>query len=99
MSQNKFTTNNNPTLAAVSDADGETPVYIYGDPTTHELLVKSVGSLNPIANYDFIDVQQTSSTVETYVFKLGGSGGSTVRTIVVTYTSSTKADIDTVEYS
>lgn len=50
-------------------------------------------------NSDYLDVQQTSSTVETYVFKLGGSTGSVVRTIVVTYTSSSKADIDTVEWS
>lgn len=52
-----------------------------------------------IPNWDYLDVQQTSPTVETYVFKIGGSGGTTVRTIVITYTSSTKADIDTVEVS
>lgn len=48
---------------------------------------------------DYLDVQQTSSTVETYVFKLGGSTGTVVRTVIVTYTSSTKADIDTVSWS
>lgn len=55
--------------------------------------------LTPNKDYDYIDVQQTSSTVETYVFKTGGSGGTTVQTIVVTYTSSAKTDIDTVAYS
>lgn len=50
-------------------------------------------------DYDYIDCQQTSATVETYVFKSGGSGGTTVQTIVVSYTDSTKANIDTVEYS
>ena len=50
-------------------------------------------------DYDFTDVQQTSATVETYVFKLGGSGGTTVQTIVVTYTSSAKTDVDTVAWS
>lgn len=50
-------------------------------------------------DYDYLDVQQTSSTVETYVFKLGGSGGTTVRTITVAYTSSAKSDIDTVTWS
>jgi len=96
MSENKFTTNNNPTLAAVSNQDGETPVYLHADPVTHAL---KVGGLAPNADYDYIDVQQTSATVETYVYKLGGAGGTTVQTIVVTYTSSTKADIDTVVYS
>lgn len=56
-------------------------------------------SLAPNVDYDYIDVQQTSATVETYVFKTGGSGGTTVQTIVVTYTSSAKTDIDTVAYS
>ena len=49
--------------------------------------------------YDFIDAQQTSSTVETYVYKKGGSGGATVRTITLTYTDSTKSNLDTVEYA
>lgn len=56
-------------------------------------------NLSPNVDYDFIDVQQTSATIETYVFKTGGSGGTTVQTIVLTYTSSAKTDLDTVEYS
>lgn len=99
MSVNKFTSNNNPTLVAVSNVDGEAPVYLYANPSTHHLLVEVAGSLVAGTDYDFIDVQQTSPTVETFVYKLGGSGGTTVRTVVVTYTSSTKADIDTVEFS
>ena len=50
-------------------------------------------------DFNYIDVQQTSSTVETYVFKSGGPSGTTVQTIVVTYTDATKANIDTVVYS
>lgn len=59
------------------------------------------GGLSLVAgiDYDYLDVQQTSSTVETYVFKTGGSGGTTVRTIVVNYTSSTKADVDNVSWA
>ncbi len=53
----------------------------------------------PAINYNYLDVQQTSATVETYVFKTGGSGGTTVQTIVITYTDSTKSDIDTVAWS
>lgn len=56
-------------------------------------------SLTPGTDFDYIDGQQTSSTVDTYVYKLGGSGGTTVRTVTVTYTSSAKTDIDNVSYS
>lgn len=55
--------------------------------------------LNPGVDYDYLDVQQTDSDTETYVFKTGGSSGTTVRTIVINYTSSAKTDIDTVEWS
>lgn len=59
----------------------------------------AVGGLTPGSDYDYIDVQQTSSVVETYVFKTGGSGGTTVQTIVVTYTDSTKSDINYVSWA
>ena len=39
----------------------------------------------------------TGATTETYTFKLGGSGGTTVATLTVTYTDSTKETISTVE--
>jgi hypothetical protein len=50
-------------------------------------------------DFDYVDVQQTNATTETYVFKTGGSGGTVVRTIVVVYTSATKNDIDNVTWS
>lgn len=76
----------------------------------HNLKAKRVVLLNGsggqmflplVANvdYDYLDVQQTAATIETFVFKTGGSGGTAVLTVVVTYTSSTKADIDTVVWS
>ena len=46
--------------------------------------------------YDFIDIQQTSATIETFVFKTGGSGGTIVTTITIVYTDATKNDLDTV---
>jgi len=45
--------------------------------------------------YDYVDVQQTSSTVETYVYKEGGSGGLLVATVTMNYTDSSKSEIDT----
>ena len=56
-------------------------------------------SLTPGTDFDYIDCQQTSATVETYVYKQGGVSGTTVQTITVTYTDSTKNDLDKVEYS
>lgn len=60
-----------------------------------------VGGLNQIAgiDYDYLDVQQTDTDTETFVFKTGGSGGTTVRTVVVNYTSSAKTDIDNVAWT
>lgn len=55
--------------------------------------------LTPSTDYDYIDVQQTDTDTETYVYKLGGSGGTTVRTVVVNYTDATKANIDNVVWS
>lgn len=56
----------------------------------------SGGGMLSGVEFDAIDVQQTSSTVETYVYKSGGLAGTTVKTIVVTYTDSSKENIDTV---
>lgn len=45
--------------------------------------------------YDYVSLTQASTT-DTYTFKSGGSGGTTVATIVITYTDSTKATLSTV---
>lgn len=71
MSQNKFTTNNNPTLVAVSNADGETPVYIYADPTSHGLL--NGGGTMPglnIPSHDEIVLSYTGANLTGVVYKL-----------------------------
>lgn len=65
MSQNKFTTNNNPTLVAVSADDGETPVYLYADPITHAL-VGSGGNSSPIT-YE----SRNDTTTDTNLVYLG----------------------------
>lgn len=56
-------------------------------------------SLTPGTDFDYIDCQQTSATVDTYVYKQGGASGTTVQTITVTYVDSSKNDLDKVEYS
>jgi len=97
MPNSKIDDNFKPSIIAVSSSDGETIVRLEANPSTGALLVS--GDLVPNRDYDYIDIQQTSDTVETYVYKLGGSGGTTIRTVVVTYTDGTKANLDTVEFS
>lgn len=62
-------------------------------------VLSAAGSPLTDVDWDACDIQQTSATVETYVFKTGGISGTVVATCVVTYTSSTKADLDTVIWS
>lgn len=46
--------------------------------------------------FDYISRTLTNSTTETYLYKLGGSGGTLVATVTVVYTDSTLATISTV---
>lgn len=48
-----------------------------------------------MAGYDYVTFTPASTT-DTYVFKTGGSGGTTVNTITITYTDSTKTVLSTV---
>jgi hypothetical protein len=68
MSTNKFTTNNNPTLVAVSNADGETPVYLYADPATHGLVVSATISSVGLAT----SANQTNGSQLTQIVDAGG---------------------------
>lgn len=70
----------------IVESDGSIPVTVKN-------------SLTPNVDFDYIDIQQTSATVETYVYKQGGVSGTTVQTITVTYVDSSKNDLDKVEYS
>ncbi len=45
--------------------------------------------------YDYISLA-TASTTDTWTYKSGGSGGTTVATVTITYTDSTKATISNV---
>jgi hypothetical protein len=49
-------------------------------------------------DYDYMELGQTA-TVDTYTFKLGGSGGSTVFVVTITFTDSSKETIDNVAWS
>lgn len=46
--------------------------------------------------YDYIAAAYPNATTETYTFKTGGSGGTTVATVTVVYTDATKENLSTV---
>ena len=48
------------------------------------------------AAWDYVGVVYATSVQEIYTFKSGGSGGTTVKTVTVNYTTSTKDFIDNV---
>lgn len=47
--------------------------------------------------YDYVDVEQTSATVETYTYRTGGASGTIVAVVVITYTDATKNEVDYME--
>jgi hypothetical protein len=71
MKENPYTTNNERLLAAASNADGQTPVNIYADPTTHELLVKA--SLN-ITGLGLATSDKQPNVVGTWNYYSGTNG-------------------------
>jgi hypothetical protein len=46
--------------------------------------------------FDFISANYAGATTDVYTYKSGGSGGTTVATVTITYTDSTKGTISTV---
>lgn len=61
---------------------------------TANTLLGGIAGLLPSA-YDYI-TYTSASTTDTYVFKTGGSGGTTVKTITITFTDTTKKTLSTV---
>jgi hypothetical protein len=49
-----------------------------------------------IPAYDYVSRTVSPATTETYVFKSGGSGGTTVATVVLVYSDSTLSSLLTV---
>lgn len=61
--------------------------------------VQTVTSGFEVPYYDYVAVTYPIATQEVYVFKIGGSGGTTVGTITLTYTDSTKENLSSAEKS
>lgn len=79
-----------PAIQGVSSIDGETLTDIHVDPVTNRTLVdSSLTDGMEIGTYDYVSMALSGGdTTETYTFKAGGSGGTTVATVVVVYTTS-----------
>jgi hypothetical protein len=60
------------------------------------LLVAGGGSAG-LPTWDYMDGTETSATVETYEYYQGGSGGTLVATVVVTYSDAGKGFITSIE--
>lgn len=73
------------------------PIYV--DSVTGEPVMNVAGDLSiatgfNIGVYDYVAVDTTSSTtLDTYVFKTGGSGGTTVATVVLAYSDATTKEV------
>lgn len=65
-------------------------VWVAWDGSTRE----TVGMIPKV--YDYISYTATSSTVDTYVYKSGGSGGTTVATLTVTWSDSTHTTLSSI---
>lgn len=80
------------TFAVLNDSEGNDVT------STNPLPVTSIGSLLDVS-YDYIGVAYPTTTTEVYTYKDGGSGGTTVATITVTYSDATKEQLTSVERS
>lgn len=92
-----FDDNRKPFLTALSYVDGITEVPIYADPATGKLLANTGASSGLVTSaYDYIGYTNTNSTTDTYVYKIGGASGTTVATVTIVYTDTTKSQISSI---
>lgn len=67
-----------------------------GGAVVQHVNVDNISSGLALPEYDYVGVAYPLSTQEVYTFKTGGSGGTTVATVTVDYTDSTKANLSAV---
>lgn len=67
-----------------------------GDKSEYKLRTYNVAGLLS-ETYDYVSASYPSATQEIYTFKIGGSGGTTVATITINYTDSTKNYLSSAE--
>ena len=88
------------TMMGVSLSDLTTPARVVID--SGRLMTTGIvtnQALQPGVDYDYYDLDETSATVETHTYRLGGVSGTVVQTVVITFTDASKGTIATVEYT
>lgn len=85
----------------VSTVDDVSTVSLRVHPTRKTLQV-ATGDLVVGTDFDYLGIVNNSATQDTLTYKLGGSGGTTIRTMVITYTagaSKVSDDLSSLAYS
>lgn len=82
------------TTKVVSGYDGANVQALSTD-TSGRARIINQSQLVPFV-YDYISYSEPSSTTEEYVYKTGGSGGATVATVTITYTSAAKTTLSSI---
>ncbi len=81
--------NAKPSITVV-DSVTEEPFAQQGNSANGAAFVEPITGFT-LPQYDYVSMAlSVGNTVETYTFKVGGAGGSTVATIIITYTDSTR---------
>jgi hypothetical protein len=84
-----------------SNNDNEKNTYVLvndngSQEVAQRVKLTGLGSLLEGIKYDYIAATYPSSTQEVYTYKTGGAGGTTVATITVNYTNSSKSVLSNV---
>lgn len=80
--------------AVTGDTSGTVNAHLRGINKTLSSPLPVINGLSILA-YDYVSLA-VAATTDTYTFKSGGSGGSTIATVTLTYTDSTKVTLSTV---
>ena len=66
----------------------ESEIDIHNEEHDHAKLARRVTDVSNLISeaHDFVDLDYTDGNLTTATFKLGGSGGTTVATVTITYT-------------
>ncbi len=75
---------------------GNNPDFGVAKETSAKGAVQIVTQGLALLYYDYVSVAYPAADTETYTFKVGGSGGTTVNTVTIVYTTSSKEFISTV---
>lgn len=78
---------------SINLGDGTTALTS-GAVTDNALMIIQKNTLVP-RKYDYIAYTSTNATTDTYVYKTGGSGGTTVATVTIVWTDSNKTQVST----